>query len=161
MFKKILLALLVILVLIQFIRPAKNIHPGDQPNTLSKVYAVPDDVKNILDKACLDCHSNNTRYPWYSKIQPVAWWLARHVEGGKEHLNFDEYTNKRLRFQYHKMEEVIEMVKEKKMPLKSYTWGHTDAKLSSEERMKLENWAGSVMDTLKARYPVDSLIRRN
>ena len=161
MIKKILLVILLAFIVIQFFRPKKNIHPGAQPYTISAAFTVPGDVKTILDKACLDCHSNNTRYPWYNNIQPVAWWLAHHVKEGKEHLNLDEYTNKSLRFQYHKMEEVDEMVEKSEMPLKSYTWGHSDAKLTPEERDKIRNWAHSVMDTMKARYPIDSLVRRN
>ena len=72
---------------------------------------------------------------------------------------FDEYTNKRPRYQYHKMEEVIEQVKEGEMPLNSYTWTHTDARLTDEEKSTLTNWAQQVMDTLKLNYPIDSLIR--
>jgi len=161
MLKKIFLVLLAILIIIQFIRPAKNKSEGPQPNTLSAKYPVPDDVKVILDKACLDCHSNNTRYPWYYNIQPVAWWLNKHITEGKSHFNIDEYTNKRPRYQYHKMEEVIEMVKEGEMPLNSYTWTHKDARLSTEEKEKVTGWATAVMKSLESEYPMDSLIRRN
>ena len=75
-------------------------------------------------------------------------------------MNFDEYTNRSLRYQYHKMEETIEMVKEGEMPLNSYTWTHKDAKLTKEEKIKITGWAESVMDTMKAKFPIDSLIRK-
>src|ERR1051325_5848024 len=91
--KKILLILIVILILIQFIRPAKNIHAQPQPADISTIYTVPADVDTILVKACNDCHSNNTRYPWYNHIQPVAWWMKNHVDEGKEHLNFNEFAS--------------------------------------------------------------------
>ncbi|MEZ4893253.1 MAG: heme-binding domain-containing protein [Saprospiraceae bacterium] len=55
---------------------------------MAKKYAVPNDVMAVLQPACMDCHSNNTRYPWYAEIQPVGLWLAGHVKGGKQHLNF-------------------------------------------------------------------------
>lgn len=152
--------LLIGIIGIQFFRPAKNMAAGDQPFAIAKAFTVPADVKTILDKACMDCHSNNSRYPWYYNIQPVAWWMANHVKEGKGKLNLDEYTNKRLRFQYHKMEEVIEMVEDKKMPIDSYTWTHNDAKLTVEERTKITDWAKSIMDTLEARYPIDSLKRK-
>jgi hypothetical protein len=84
---------------IQFFHPQKNISKGTQANYIGNKYNVPDDVKHILAKACNDCHSNNTRYPWYSKIQPVDWWLHKHIVEGKKGLNFDEYTDKRLRYQ--------------------------------------------------------------
>jgi hypothetical protein len=152
--------LLLVLVAIQFFHPTKNIHEGDQPNAISKKFQVSTDVKIILDKACMDCHSNNTRYPWYNNIQPVAWWLNDHIIDGKKELNFDEYINKRPRFQYRRMEQTIDLVKKGEMPLDSYTWIHKDAILSEEEKTKLFDWAQSVMDTLKTQYPIDSLRRQ-
>ena len=157
--KRILLILLVALIAIQFVRPAKNVST-DQSRNIKTLYAVPENVHTILTKACNDCHTNNTIYPWYASVQPVLWWLDDHVKEGKSHLNFDEYTSYNLRRQYHKMEEVIEMVKEKEMPLDSYTWVHRDAKLTDEERVTLTSWAQSVMDTMKAHYPIDSLVRK-
>ncbi len=160
MIKKILLVLLAGLIVIQFIHPKKNKSEGPQPNYIGNNYNIPEDVKTILANACNDCHSNNTRYPWYANLQPVHWWLEKHVKDGKKHINYDEYTNRPLRYQYHKMEETIEMVKEGEMPLNSYTWTHKDAKLTDEEKAKLTGWAQSVMDTMKARYPIDSLVRK-
>lgn len=144
MLKRILLLLLIVFVVIQFFRPTQNKAEGRQTSYLGEVYAVPTDVQAILNKACMDCHSNNTNYPWYSNVQPVAWWLDGHIVDGKKHLNFDSflvYTPKR---QDHKMEEVIEMVEDNHMPLNSYTWIHTDAKLTEEEKKKLISWAESV-----------------
>lgn len=160
MLKKILLFLLVALVVIQFIHPKRNKTSGEQVNSIGKVYAIPADVESILKKACTDCHSNNTSYPWYSRLQPVHWWLNNHVREGKEHLNFDEYTNRSLRYQYHKMEETIEQVKEGEMPLNSYTWTHKDARLTQEEKDKLIDWAENVIKTMEAQYPIDSLKRK-
>ena len=151
---------LIALIIIQFFRPEKNIHPVEQPNSISKKFAVSADVKTILDKACMDCHSNNTRYPWYNNIQPVAWWLNNHVKDAKRELNFDEYINRRPRFQYRRMEQTIELVKEKEMPLDSYTWIHKDAILTDVEKTKLYDWAKSVMTALEAEYPIDSLKRQ-
>jgi heme-binding protein len=159
MFKKILLVLLIILIVIQFIHPKSNKSASAQPNYIGNSFSVPDDVKSILHKACNDCHSNNTRYPWYSNIQPVDWWLTSHINDGKSKLNFDEYTNKRLRYQYGKMDEAIDLVKKGEMPLNSYTWIHKDAILTNEEKAKLTEWAQGIMDTLKAKYPMDSLVR--
>jgi len=160
MFKKIFLFLLAALVIIQFIHPAKNRSTAVQPNYIGNTFAVPADVKVILDKACNDCHSNNTSYPWYSKIQPVDWWLDKHVRNGKKHLNFDEYTNRSLRYQYGKMKETIDMIKDESMPLNSYTWIHKDAILTDPEKIHITEWANGIMDTLKAHYPIDSLVRK-
>lgn len=164
MMKKILkysaLVLLAALIVIQFFHPKKNKQEGEAVNHISKSYAIPDDVNTILKKACYDCHSNNTRYPWYASIQPVAWWLAKHVSNGKKELNLSEFASYNLRRQYRKMEEVKDEVKEGKMPLDSYTWTHKDARLTDEEKNKIIGWANAIMDTLKARYPIDSLIRK-
>ncbi len=153
--------LLVGFIILQFFRPAKNVQASAQPYHISTRFSIPADVTTILEKACYDCHSNNTRYPWYYNIQPVGIWMNNHVIEGKNGLNFSEYTNRRLRYQYHKMEEVVELVNEGEMPLDSYTWTHGDARLKPEEKTKLVNWAESIMDTLEAQYPIDSLKRPN
>ncbi len=160
MIKKILLVLLAGLIVIQFIHPKKNKAEGPQPNFIGNSFAIPDDVKTILAKACNDCHSNNSKYPWYANLQPVHWWLNGHIKDGKKNLNLDEYIHKSLRTQFHKMEEVIEMVKEGKMPIKEYKWTHGDARLTDEEKSKIIGWANAVMDTMKAKYPIDSLVRK-
>jgi hypothetical protein len=160
MFKKILIVLLVLFIGIQFYHAKPNKSTADEAYYIGKTYPVPEDVKSILAKACNDCHSNNTRYPWYAKVQPVDWWTNRHVQEGKRELNFDGFTDHSPRFQFNKMDALIEQVKENEMPLNSYLWIHKDAKLTSDEKLKLSNWAESVRDSLKAHYPMDSLIRR-
>jgi hypothetical protein len=157
MLKKILIVLLAVLIVIQFIRPKKNKAEGPQPNFIGNKYAIPSDVNVILVKACNDCHSNNTSYPWYANLQPIHWWLDKHIRDGKRHLNYDEYTNRSARYQDHKMEETIEMVEGGSMPLNSYTWTHKDAKLTAEEKKKLIDWANSVREQIKTIYPPDSL----
>jgi DNA replicative helicase MCM subunit Mcm2 (Cdc46/Mcm family) len=160
MLKKIFLFLLAAFVVIQFIHPKPNKSKGDQPYYIGKTFSVPEEVNSILTKACKDCHSNNTRYPWYSNIQPADWWMNGHIKKGKKGMNLDEYTSRSLRYQYNKMKDVIEQIKEGEMPLNSYTWIHKKAILSQSEKDALINWAGSIMDTLKAKYPMDSLIRK-
>lgn len=159
--KKIILLLLVVFAFMQFFRPEKNIAANDLTDSnILQMYAPSDSVNMILDKACNDCHTNNTDYPWYAEVQPFAWILNNHIQDGKKHLNFSEFGNYSLRKQYHKMEEVIEEVKEGKMPLDSYTWMHADAKLTNNEKLLLSNWAQNIMDSMKAKYPIDSLIRK-
>jgi len=155
--KRILLIIVIILIVIQFIRPAKNQSDDVLTSDISNVYTVPQNVSVILKKACNDCHSNNTVYPWYAQIQPVAWWLNNHIEEGKDELNFNEFGAYAVPRQYHKLEEVIEQVKEEEMPIWSYTLIHTDAKLSDEGKQTLINWAQGIRDTMKAKYPADSL----
>jgi hypothetical protein len=160
MFKKILLVFAIVLIIIQFIHPARNISKTDQPNNIAYGYNMPADVKAILDKACMDCHSNNTRYLWYFKIQPVDWWLTHHINKGKRELNFDEYTNKPVRYRYNELEFFIDQVKKKQMPLASYTWIHKDAILDEQEKNTIIKWAESIRKEIKSKYPADSLARR-
>lgn len=157
--KKILVALLVILLGMQFIRSEKNLS-GPTKNEISTKYPVPESVMAILKPACMDCHSNTTRYPWYAEIQPVGMWLAGHVKEGKRELNFSDFTGRKVAIQNHKFEEIIENVKEGEMPLKSYTWTHQDARLTSEQRAIITSWAESMMDTLRQNFPADSLVLR-
>lgn len=158
--KKIVLVLLVLLIIIQFFHPAKNASAAATPNNIASIYTVPNDVDAILKKACNDCHSNNTRYPWYNNIQPVAWWLDSHVKDGKRGLNFDEFASYRISKQYHRMQDIIDEVKKGDMPLGSYTLIHTDARLSDQEKEALTKWASAIRDTMKAKYPADSLVRK-
>ncbi len=159
MFKKILLALLFVLIVLQAFRPEKNTS-GNKQNDISTLYPVPENVEQILVKACNDCHSNSTVYPWYAEVQPIAWWLDDHVKDGKKHLNFNEFASYRLAKQFHKLEEVFDEVKGGEMPLESYTVVHGDAKLTTEERNILLDWSVAVRDTMKARFPADSLIMK-
>lgn len=156
---KILIAVVVVLVVIQFFKPEKNVS-GENKNDVTTKYAMSDSVKTILAVACNDCHSNRTEYPWYSNIQPVAWWLNNHVKEGKGELNFSEFTSYKLARQNHKFEETIEMLDEGEMPLPSYTWFglHPEANLTEQEKNTLKHWARTQMDSLKAQYPPDSLV---
>lgn len=142
--KKILLALLVLLVVAQFFGPEKN--EGDMA-TLDAFLAEtnpPDDVKLVLEETCYDCHSDVTRYPWYNNITPVNYWLAEHVADGKKHLNFSTWAETPLKRKDHKFEELIEMVEEKEMPLPSYTWTHKEAKLTDSQISAVVDWAKQV-----------------
>jgi hypothetical protein len=158
MIKKITLAVAIILVGLQFVPMEKN-ESGTTDFDLAKGYEVPDHVATILQGACNDCHSNSTTYPWYSKIQPVGFWLNSHTNEGKEHLNFSDFTSLPLRVQNHKFEEIVEMVESKEMPLPSYTYLglHPEAKLTDTQRQQLVDWAKEQMDLLAATHPADSL----
>ena len=156
--KKILWVLLAAFIIIQFFHPAKNQSTEILSTDISKNFPVPEDVKIILAKACNDCHSNNTVYPWYNNIQPVAWWLNNHVIDGKRHLNFSEFTSFRVARQYKRMNDCIETMKKNEMPLDSYTWIHKNAILTDAEKQTIYNWCNTVRDSIKAKYPADSLV---
>jgi len=166
MLKKILKTLFLLLfiafVAIQFFHPAKNKAAGPEAYSkdITTVHQVPEEVQAIFKKACNDCHSNNTEYPWYNNIQPVAWWLADHVKEGKKELNFSEFAGYSIGRQYRKLDKINEEVKEGGMPISSYTWIHRTSILTDAEKLAVANWTTSLRDSIKSVYPPDSLIRK-
>lgn len=159
-FKIILFVLLFIFIVIQFVRPARNISSGISEKDITKTYAVPADVQQVLSNSCYDCHSNNTRYPWYVNIQPVGWWLANHIKDGKREINFSEFSSYSIRKQFNKLKECKEQINEGEMPLSSYTLIHRDAILDSGNKNLIINWIDGIMNQMKATYPPDSLNRK-
>lgn len=142
--KKIAIVLVVILVGVQFI-PA-NVNQQDYiPKTdFRHVYNVPNYVMSILQTSCYDCHSNNTKYPWYSNIQPIRLMMDHHVEEGMKELNFSEFGNYSERRKRNKLRAISEQIEKGKMPLPSYLWLHSDAKLSNEEKKILMEFISSL-----------------
>ena len=159
-FKRFLIIMLIAFLVIQFFRPDKNVSAAVAVNDISTKYAVPADVNTILKASCYDCHSNNTSYPWYNNIQPVAWYLANHVKEAKKELNFNEFASYKVAKQYRKLEEIINEVEMDEMPIESYTLIHGGTKLTMDQKSKLINWATVLRDTIKTRYPADSLVRK-
>jgi hypothetical protein len=160
--KRIFQLLLLTFIVIQFFRPAKNRFTGPESyaKDISTIHAVPADVQVILKKACYDCHSNNTEYPWYNNIQPVAWWLDDHIKKGKRDLNFSEFAGYSLRREYVRLEQIGKLTSSGGMPISSYTWIHKDAVLSAEEKAAINTWVTGIRDNMKLVYPADSLNRR-
>ncbi|MBY0542200.1 MAG: heme-binding domain-containing protein [Sphingobacteriaceae bacterium] len=151
MIKKIIYVLLAVLVLIQFFRPVKNIAPvATNSNAIDQVYILPENVKGILQKACFDCHSNTTKYPWYANIQPIAWWMDDHVKEGKSELNFSIFGSYTLKKQDHKLEEISEQIVDE-MPLLSYTIAHKEAKLSKVEKEELTLWVNNLRKEIQTK----------
>lgn len=146
--KRILLALAVLLVLIQFYRPAKNISYNQNANAVELHYNVPENVGALLKSSCYDCHSNTTKYPWYSTIQPIAFWLDSHVKDGKRHLNFDEFNAYTIEKKRKKLKEIAETIDNGEMPLSSYTLIHRNAKLTVAEKNMLIDWANGLSNGL-------------
>lgn len=142
--KKTLLLLVIVFAIAQFFGPEKN--QGDiatKDDFIAETHPS-NEVKLILEQACYDCHSDVTRYPWYNNITPVNYWMAHHVNEGKDELNFSKWSSYSVKRKDHKLEEIIEMVEEKEMPLPSYTWIHTDAKLLDSQIKVVKDWAEKV-----------------
>jgi hypothetical protein len=129
------LVLLVALVAIQLV-PVETSNPpvtGDVPTSAA--------VKAVLRRACYDCHSNETLWPWYSRIAPVSWLLARDVREGRAELNFSTWNRYSTQQQVKKLKESWEKVAEGEMPPWFYLPVHRDARLSAEDRVLLRQWA--------------------
>lgn len=150
MVKKIVYALLVLLIVIQFFRPTRNIATTPQVKSIDKAYTIPQNINGILQKACYDCHSNTTVYPWYTNIQPIAWWMDDHIKEGKSKLNFSEFLSYSLKKQDHKLEEVTEEL-ESEMPLKSYKLAHSEARLTAEEKKEITDWANNLRKEIQSK----------
>ncbi len=144
MVKKILIGLLLLVVVMQLLQPMRNISEGISENDISKVYALPVDVQHVFEQKCYDCHSNNTRYPWYIHIQPIEWWMASHIKDAKDHLNFSEFKTYDEKSAADKLEEMLEEITEGEMPLKSYVWLHAEAKVTPEETKAINDWVESL-----------------
>ncbi len=125
---------------IQFIRPNFTNPPVNQAETLEASMQVPENVEAILTTSCKDCHSNETKYPWYSYVQPSAWFLADHIEEGRNKLNLSVWNTYEARRKKRKLSEMCEQVQSREMPLPSYLYIHWDAKLSDEQIKTLCDW---------------------
>lgn len=149
MVKKLLIFLVFVLVVAQFIRPEKNISHRPQPDDLFAQQPAPEQIRVAVEHACYDCHSNNTRYPWYAQVQPLGWWLAKHVKDGKDHLNFSEFGSYPAKRAVRKLEQFSEQIEDGSMPLKSYTLIHRDARFTPEQIKQLLEWLDALQERLK------------
>ena len=147
-YKNVLLTLMIVFIAIQFIQPAHNISKQVLPTDIIKIIKVPDNVLSILKNDCYDCHSNNTRYPWYVSIQPVGWMMAGHIKNGKENLNFSDFGTYSNRKQANKLRSIEISINDASMPLPAYAMMHRSANLSSEDKKILIDWALKNKDSL-------------
>lgn len=124
------------LVAMQVFPVDRSAPPDDGPLEISDPV-----VADIVDRACADCHTNDTRWPWYGYVAPASWFLAKHVEEGRQHLNLSTWSDQSARRQASKLREMVDEVESGEMPLPSYLRGHPEARLTDEERATLIAWA--------------------
>jgi hypothetical protein len=104
----------------------------------------PTNVRAVLRRACYDCHSNETMWPWYSKVAPFSWLVARDVHEGRKELNFSSWNQYTTKQQMKKLKESWEEIAEGEMPPWFYLPVHRDAVLSAEDRVLLRTWSLTV-----------------
>lgn len=150
--KKTLLLIAVALLVIQFIQPARNTSGQVLSTDFVMMYKPPQQIQSILQNACYDCHSNNTRYPWYANVQPMAWLMSSHIKNGKEKLNMSEFGNLSIRKQISKLKEISNQIKDDEMPIASYKLMHADARLSKDEKDLLMKWLQTKAASLSASF---------
>ena len=109
---------------------------------------VPDSIANLLKTSCYDCHSNQTHYRWYSYVAPVKWLIVRDVREGRAKLNFSEWGSTNNMDKAGHLSDMIDEVKDGKMPMKVYTYMHPRAKLDERQRKMLVDWANSCGERL-------------
>lgn len=153
MIKKILKWTVIVLaaafVVIQLIRPARTNPAIDSSKAIQSHVQVPANVDAILKRACNDCHSNETQWPWYSNVAPVSWLVISDVNDGRRHLNFSEWGNYDARRADHKLDEIEDEVEHGAMPLPIYVSMHPEAKMSDEDRKIIHDWANGERERLK------------
>ena len=149
LFKRILLALVVIFALMQIYRPARTNPPVDQSKTMERSMSIPPNVQTILSRACSDCHSSKTVWPWYSNVAPVSWMLTDHVNEARDEMNFSDWGTFSAKKKHRRLEQICEQVNKREMPLPSYLWMHHDARLSPEDRNVICDWANGEKERLK------------
>ncbi len=139
---------LVVLVGIQFVPTERNQSDIVPVADFMLVNNVPKIIQKKLQVSCYDCHSNNTQYPWYNKVQPVTWFLEGHIKEGKAKLNFNEWDSLSNRRKKSKLRSIIKQIESGEMPLDSYTLIHKDAKFSNEETNEIINFITQLKDSL-------------
>ena len=146
---QILLIVLAVAVLaIQFVGPKRTNPPIDPSRELSAHVKTPPEVAGILERSCLDCHSHQTRWPWYSKVAPVSWFVISDVNEARRHMNFSDWAKYNQQKALDRLNGICEETSEGGMPLSSYLWMHSDAKLTPQDVRTLCEWSRSAREQL-------------
>lgn len=138
--KKAVVFMMAVLVVAQAVRPDRTNPPVDPARTLVASVPVPPAIASNLVRACGDCHSSETAWPWYTNVSPLSWWVANHVREGRREVNFSTWADLDVWRKARKLSDICEQVEEKDMPLPSYLLAHREAALSDAERQGICDW---------------------
>jgi hypothetical protein len=148
--KWILPGLLAVFALLQLTNPTRSNPPVAPGHDLLASHPPPPEIAARLRAACYDCHSHETRWPWYSRVAPGSWLVVKDVKDGREALNFSEWPHDRPERAARKLKRISEEVDYRNMPPGKYTLLHPDARLTAAQRQALMNWADAEAARLKA-----------
>lgn len=135
--QRLIWGVILVLLLVQFIPVNRSNPPLNTGEDLVYSRMVPGDLQQLLQNACYDCHSFETEYPWYSYVAPVSFIIRHHIKEAREKVNFSIWNTYMDKRKDHTLDECIEVLEEQKMPLKSFTWLHPEARLSDVQREEL------------------------
>lgn len=138
--KPVLMLLVVALAVAQFFRPDRTNPVVDPAQAIAATTAVPPPVDALLRRSCYDCHSHETRWPWYSQVAPASWFVANHVRDGRDELNFSVWASYEPRRRARKLAEICEEATAGNMPLPAYTPLHRGSSLSPADIETLCAW---------------------
>lgn len=150
--KKIIYLLVFVLIIIQFFQIEKANPPVNEGTDFLKIKKTPENISAQIRNSCYDCHSNETKYPWYSYIQPFGWFLKSHIDEGRKKLNFSIFANYEPKRQAHKMDEAAELTGHGAMPLESYLLIHQEAKLTDQQRNAMTVYYRKIEEDTRATY---------
>lgn len=143
--------LAVLFVVAQFIPTGLGNSPVDQSRAIESRLSVPPQVESILARSCNDCHTNQTRMPWYAHVAPASWLLANHVRDGRKRMNFSDWASYDAEEQDLLLQNICRITRRGAMPVGSYLWIHHSAKLSQDDVTTLCNWSNAERDKLDAK----------
>ncbi len=146
--RKLLLGILALIILIQFMPKGLPTTSSITTSDLLMNNTIPSNIESILTNSCYDCHSNNTAYPWYAQVSPVSFFVGAHVKDGREHLNFSEWEQLSKLDKAEALDDLMEEIEDKKMPVEAYLLLHADSKLSASDRIELISWAEEFADSI-------------
>lgn len=146
--KWLLIVLVCLFILIQLKRPARTNPPIDLSQTIEARTQMSPQVAAIVDRACRDCHSNRTEWPWYTNVAPVSWWITDHVNEGRKNMNISEWGKLASDRQDKKLRQICDEVEDGAMPLSSYLPMHPKAKLSEQDKKTLCDWTSAERERL-------------
>lgn len=147
--KKILFWILGIFVAIQLIPIDRTNKPVEKTQNFVDVVKPPKEVEQILKNACYDCHSNEVKYPNYAYLAPISWSVKHHINEGRERVNFSIWTTYNPDQKNHIIDDIMETVEIKEMPLKGYLPMHPEANLTDEQRKVFNDYFKKLQESGK------------